>query len=91
MSRRTKVVDSAVAAARTGYRSRGSAGAGSLPRHEGARMRTRIIPALAGAVILASGLAVLIPATAQAAVACDEASLVTAINLANSSGGATYR
>jgi hypothetical protein len=50
-------------------------------------MRTRIIPALAGAVILASGLAVLIPATAQAAVACDEASLVTAINLANSSGG----
>jgi hypothetical protein len=48
---------------------------------------TRIIPVLAGSVILASGLAVLIPATAQAAVACDGASLVTAINLANSSGG----
>jgi|HubBroStandDraft_3_1064219.scaffolds.fasta_scaffold09294_3 hypothetical protein len=36
-------------------------------------MRTRIIPALAGSVILASSLAVLIPAAAQAAVACDEA------------------
>jgi hypothetical protein len=50
-------------------------------------MRTRIIPALAGSVILASSLAVLIPAAAQAAVACDEASLVTAINQANSAGG----
>jgi len=69
MSRRTKVADSAVAAARTGYRSRGSAGAGSLPRHEGVVMRTRIIPALAGSVLLASSLAVLIPTAAQAAVA----------------------
>ena len=50
-------------------------------------MRTRIIPALAGSVILASSLAVLIPTAAQAAVACDEASLVTAINQANSAGG----
>jgi hypothetical protein len=50
-------------------------------------MRTRIIPIFAGSVILASSLALLIPAAAQAAVACDEASLVAAINLANSSGG----
>ena len=48
-------------------------GRGSLLRHEGVIMRTRIIPALAGSVILASSLAVLIPAAAQAAVACDEA------------------
>jgi len=52
-------------------------------------MRTRIIPIFAGSVILASSLALLIPAAAQAAVACDEASLVAAINLANSSGGGT--
>jgi len=49
--------------------------------------RTRTIPALAGAIVLASGLAVLIPVAAQAAVACSQTALVAAINLANSSGG----
>jgi hypothetical protein len=62
-------------------------GAGSLPRRKGVVMHTRIIPALAGSVLLASGLAVLSPTAAQAAVACNETALVAAITLANNSGG----
>jgi hypothetical protein len=48
---------------------------------------TRLIPALAGSIVLAAGLTTLIPTAAQAAVACSETALVAAINLANSSGG----
>lgn len=52
----------------------------------------RTILALAGATILATGTAILVPATAQARIAsvpCDETALVTAVTAANAAGGGT--
>ncbi|WP_232542604.1 hypothetical protein [Streptomyces sp. QHH-9511] len=52
----------------------------------------RVVLALAGAAVLATGTTTLLPATAQArimAVACDETSLITAVNAANAAGGGT--
>ncbi|WP_370421334.1 hypothetical protein AB8O64_24175 [Streptomyces sp. QH1-20] len=52
----------------------------------------RALLALAGAAVLATGTTALLPATAQARimdVACDETSLITAVNEANAAGGGT--
>ncbi|UQA91452.1 right-handed parallel beta-helix repeat-containing protein [Streptomyces halobius] len=51
--------------------------------------RIRTVPVLAGAFVLATGMTVFAPTTAQAAVACNETALVDAINTANSAGGGT--
>ncbi|TCO61875.1 hypothetical protein [Actinocrispum wychmicini] len=50
---------------------------------------SRTILAFAGTATLATGTALLVPATAEAAVACDETSLVTAVTAANAAGGGT--
>lgn len=55
----------------------------------GAVRRIRTAPFLAGAFVLAAGMAVFAPTTAEAAVACTETALINAINTANSAGGGT--
>ncbi|GAA2637506.1 hypothetical protein SMC26_08330 [Actinomadura fulvescens] len=49
--------------------------------------RIRMMPTLAGAAVLSAGIAVLVPTTAHAAVACNGPALVAAIATANGSGG----
>ncbi len=49
--------------------------------------RIRTTPVLAGATVLVAGLAALVPTSAQAAVTCDGAALVSAVNAANTAGG----
>jgi hypothetical protein len=49
----------------------------------------RTILTLAAGTVLAASTALLLPMTAQAAVACNEAALVTAVNAANAAGGGT--
>lgn len=49
----------------------------------------RTILSIAGATILAAGTAVFLPVAAQAGVACDETSLITAVTAANAAGGGT--
>ncbi|MET9413253.1 hypothetical protein ABZY03_03475 [Streptomyces klenkii] len=52
----------------------------------------RALLALAGATVLATSMTALLPANAQArimAVACDETSLISAVNAANAAGGGT--
>ncbi|MEO5876479.1 MAG: hypothetical protein ABIS86_06210 [Streptosporangiaceae bacterium] len=50
--------------------------------------RNLVLPAaLAGAVILAGGTAILLSTTADTALACTESALVAAINAADSAGG----
>jgi hypothetical protein len=49
----------------------------------------RTILTLAAGTVLAAGTALLLPLTAQAAVACNEAALVTAVEAANAAGGGT--
>ncbi|WP_447031052.1 right-handed parallel beta-helix repeat-containing protein [Streptomyces hypolithicus] len=49
--------------------------------------RIRSIPVLAGAAVLAAATTVLIPTSAQAAVACNETALISAVNAANAAGG----
>jgi hypothetical protein len=49
----------------------------------------RTVLTLAAGTVLAAGTALLLPLTAQAAVACNETALVTAVNAANAAGGGT--
>jgi hypothetical protein len=49
----------------------------------------RTVLTLAAGTVLAAGTALLLPMTAQAAVACDETALVTAVTSANAAGGGT--
>lgn len=49
----------------------------------------RTVLTLAAGTVLAAGTALLLPMTAQAAVACDETALVTAVTAANAAGGGT--
>lgn len=49
----------------------------------------RTILTLAAGTVLAAGTALLLPLTAQAAVACNETALVTAVTSANAAGGGT--